>query len=147
MNNDMNMRMCTGDVHEAMTCTQCGFCMHCRADVSQASYLWHIQTLQHGTQPPEMLHEGRLSKACDVYSLGMIAWELLSGQHPFEGMLAGQVFYHVVVLQQREEVPAETLPALKALIQGCWAHDPAARCGCGMHAWSLVIALITFHTF
>lgn len=76
-----------------------------------------------------MLHEGRLSKACDIYSLGMIAWELLAGQHPFAGMHAGQVFYQVVVLQQREDIPADSLPALSALIEACWAHDPDARCG------------------
>lgn len=74
-----------------------------------------------------MLHEGRLSKACDIYSLGMIAWELLTGQHPFMGMHAGQVFYHVVVLQQREDIPPGTVPALQTLIEACWAHEPAAR--------------------
>lgn len=33
---------------------------------------------------PELLHGGRPTRAGDQYSLGVVAWEVLTGQHPFQ---------------------------------------------------------------
>ncbi len=57
----------------------------------------------------------------------MLAWELLTGQQPFASMHPGQVFYHVVALQQREDIPDDVPQAYKVLLQECWAEDASAR--------------------
>jgi serine/threonine protein kinase len=41
--------------------------------------------------PAELLMEGRMTKAADVYSFAMIMWELLTGRKLFEGMRQSQV--------------------------------------------------------
>lgn len=39
----------------------------------------------------ELLRDGKLAKSSDVYSFGMIMWELYSGRHLFENHVTGQV--------------------------------------------------------
>ncbi len=36
---------------------------------------------------PEVLMEGKQSKAADVYSFGLLLWELYTGGHPYKGKL------------------------------------------------------------
>ncbi|MEO8671779.1 MAG: protein kinase [Tahibacter sp.] len=45
------------------------------------------------TAAPEQLRSGPVTVACDVYALGMLLYELLSGMRPFEfeGLSAGQI--------------------------------------------------------
>ena len=40
---------------------------------------------------PELLKEGKLTKAADVYSFAMIMWEMYSGTALFRGMNSSQV--------------------------------------------------------
>ncbi len=54
----------------------------------------HVSTQTYGTlayQPAELLRDGKLTKAVDVYSFGMIMWELYSGRRLFENNITGQV--------------------------------------------------------
>ncbi len=41
--------------------------------------------------PAELLMEGKMTKAADVYSFAMLMHELLTGQQLFEGMRQSQV--------------------------------------------------------
>ena len=43
--------------------------------------------------PPELLKEGKLTRAADVYSFGVIMWELYSNKALHEGMTMAQVPY------------------------------------------------------
>jgi len=48
----------------------------------------HISTFTAGTvshMPPEVLKDGILTPAVDVFSFGMLLWELISGELPFLG--------------------------------------------------------------
>ena len=40
---------------------------------------------------PERMSDGMLSKAADVYSFGVICWELWCGKHAWSGMIPYQV--------------------------------------------------------
>lgn len=40
---------------------------------------------------PELLRGEALAAACDVWSFGVVVWELLTGAHPFAGQLPVQV--------------------------------------------------------
>ncbi len=54
----------------------------------------HVSTQTYGTlayQPAELLRDGKLTKAVDVYSFGMIMWELYCGRRLFENNITGQV--------------------------------------------------------
>lgn len=54
-----------------------------------APNMTHIQTFTCGSvsaMPPEMLKDGYLAKAADVYSFGILLWELLSGKFPHGGL-------------------------------------------------------------
>ena len=60
----------------------------------------HVSTKTHGTityMPPEMLHEGRLAPAVDVYSYGILLWEMFTGTIAFSGK-----FYLKTKLKSKE---------------------------------------------
>ena len=40
-----------------------------------------------------MLMEGRMTKAADVYSFGMLMWELYTGKKLFDGLRQSQVLF------------------------------------------------------
>lgn len=54
----------------------------------------HVSTQTHGTlayQPAELLQEGKLTKAADVHSFGMIMYEVYTHKRLFDGCNMGQV--------------------------------------------------------
>ncbi|KXZ50686.1 hypothetical protein GPECTOR_15g370 [Gonium pectorale] len=57
-----------------------------------------ITTRSYGTithMCPELLVDGLLSKAADVYSFGVIMWELYTGQRPYGGLTHGQILHAI----------------------------------------------------
>ena len=57
-----------------------------------------IQTRNYGTvthQPPETLRDGILSRSCDVYSLGVLMWQMWTGSRPWAGMGHAQMIMMV----------------------------------------------------
>ncbi|KAG2424242.1 hypothetical protein HXX76_014626 [Chlamydomonas incerta] len=84
-----------------------------------------VGTVTH--QPPELLRSGKLTLSGDVYSFGIMAWELLTGSVPYKGLMYGEVVERVVVSHRRPEFPPHTPAAYRALAERCWAADAAAR--------------------
>jgi serine/threonine protein kinase len=76
---------------------------------------------------PEFIRAEAYTQKVDVYSYGMILWEMLTRTTPFSGMVHSQVIFQVIVKQARPEIPAGTPDALSSLIQSCWAADPGSR--------------------
>jgi serine/threonine protein kinase len=57
-----------------------------------------IQTRNYGTithMPPELLSAGTASMAVDVWSFGVLLWQMASGSRPWSGMSQAQVIYKV----------------------------------------------------
>lgn len=52
---------------------------------------------------PELLHGGRPTRSGDQYSLGVVAWEVLTGQHPFQAA-------DLVEMLRRRHQPLPELP-------------------------------------
>jgi TolB-like protein/Flp pilus assembly protein TadD len=79
--------------------------------------------------PEQAAADHTIDQRADIYSLGVMAFEMLSGQVPFEGrtpreLLTAQLTLPPPPLEQlRPEVP----PALARLIRACLAKDPADR--------------------
>ncbi|XP_025085794.1 uncharacterized protein LOC112559088 isoform X2 [Pomacea canaliculata] len=75
---------------------------------------------------PELLHGGEITPKADVFSFGIILWEMMSGKHPYEGCTVFQIL-ELVRTNKRPDI-CETCPAdLHELISVCWAQNPAVR--------------------
>jgi len=78
---------------------------------------------------PEQASGKQVSPATDVYSLGVVLWELLAGEVPF----AGQNFVAVALRHVNETPPSlrerrpDVSPRLDAAVERALAKDPARR--------------------
>ena len=82
-----------------------------------------------GTIPwiaPELFEGHAHSKAADVYSLGMVLWEIVARQTPFSGRMA-PVIIGMVLAGKRETLPKECPEVFRLMILACWDGDPQKR--------------------
>ena len=73
--------------------------------------------------PPEVLREECVSTALDVYSFGIIVWEMVSRALPFQGLTLKQMLAAVTQDNARPEIPLHCSPGMQAIIQSCWHAD------------------------
>ncbi|XP_020521694.1 serine/threonine-protein kinase HT1 isoform X2 [Amborella trichopoda] len=85
-----------------------------------APELYSTVTLRHG----EKKH---YNNKVDVYSFGIVLWELLTNRLPFEGMTNLQAAYAAAFKQVRPALPDDTPQELVFIIQSCWVEDPNVR--------------------
>lgn len=76
---------------------------------------------------PEVLTSMRYSLSADVYSFGVIIWEICEGAAPFKNLAPPQIPLAVVQERKRPLISPETPHPLRHLIQRCWQHEPALR--------------------
>ncbi|KAL4283100.1 hypothetical protein GQ457_16G022560 [Hibiscus cannabinus] len=75
---------------------------------------------------PELIRNEPFTEKCDVFSLGVIMWELCTLSKPWEGVPPERVVYAVANEGSRLEVPEGPLGRL---ISDCWA-EPEERPSC-----------------
>uniref|UniRef100_A0A453ITR0 Protein kinase domain-containing protein n=1 Tax=Aegilops tauschii subsp. strangulata TaxID=200361 RepID=A0A453ITR0_AEGTS len=64
---------------------------------------------------------------CDVYSFGVILWELATLRMPWGGMNPMQVVGAVGFQDRRLDIPKEIDPLVARIIWECWQKDPNLR--------------------
>lgn len=89
-----------------------------------------IETRTYGTvthAAPELLMYGQLAKPADVYSLGVVLWEMLTGRRPYAGMSHTMVL-HAVSSGRGLEPPPSLPDGLARLLAACLSKEPGNRC-------------------
>ena len=76
---------------------------------------------------PEVLSSYELTQSSDVYSYGVLLWEMLTKDTPFRGLTDSQISLLVINNDSRPLIPQNSPPKLSKLIRICWDKDPKRR--------------------
>ncbi|XP_020983395.1 serine/threonine-protein kinase STE20 isoform X1 [Arachis duranensis] len=85
-----------------------------------------------GTLPwmaPELLNgsSNKVSEKVDVFSFGIVLWEILTGEEPYANMHYGAIIGGIVNNTLRPTIPSYCDNEWRTLMEQCWAPNPAAR--------------------
>lgn len=85
-----------------------------------------------GTLPwmaPELLNgcSNLVSEKVDVFSFGIVMWELLTGEEPYSDLHYGAIIGGIVSNTLRPVVPDSCDPEWGALMEQCWSAEPTER--------------------
>jgi len=83
-----------------------------------------------GYQAPELLQGHKPSLACDIFSLGILLWQLDSRSLPFPNQHPQTVMFRIVALGARPSDPQTShvgVSTFSALYKSCWAGDVESR--------------------
>ncbi|XP_076671235.1 mitogen-activated protein kinase kinase kinase 11 isoform X1 [Andrena cerasifolii] len=78
---------------------------------------------------PEVIKKSTFSKASDVWSYGVLLWELLTGETPYKGIDALAIAYGVAVNKLTLPIPSTCPQPWRFLMEACWASDSHSRPG------------------
>uniref|UniRef100_A0A3Q3E6Y6 mitogen-activated protein kinase kinase kinase n=1 Tax=Hippocampus comes TaxID=109280 RepID=A0A3Q3E6Y6_HIPCM len=76
---------------------------------------------------PEVIRSSTFSKGSDVWSYGVLLWELLTGEVPFRGIDGLAVAYGVAMNKLALPIPSTCPEPFARLMEGCWSSDPHSR--------------------
>ncbi|TKY73057.1 Serine/threonine-protein kinase CTR1 [Spatholobus suberectus] len=85
-----------------------------------------------GTLPwmaPELLNgsSSLVSEKVDVFSFGIVMWELLTGEEPYADLHYGAIIGGIVNNTLRPPVPESCDPEWRLLMERCWSSEPSER--------------------
>ncbi|CAL5402318.1 unnamed protein product [Camellia sinensis] len=89
-----------------------------------------VMTAETGTyrwMAPEVIEHKPYDHKADIFSFGVVLWELLTGKLPYEYLTPLQAAVGVVQKGLRPTIPNNTLPKLAELLERCWQQDPTLR--------------------
>nr|XP_009611847.1 serine/threonine-protein kinase STY46 [Nicotiana tomentosiformis]XP_016472441.1 PREDICTED: serine/threonine-protein kinase STY46-like [Nicotiana tabacum] len=89
-----------------------------------------VMTAETGTyrwMAPEVIEHKPYDHKADVFSFGVVLWELLTGEIPYAYLTPLQAAIGVVQQGLRPTIPKDTHPKLAELLEKCWQQDPTQR--------------------
>nr|GMC65872.1 serine/threonine-protein kinase STY17-like [Ipomoea batatas] len=89
-----------------------------------------VMTAETGTyrwMAPEVIEHKPYDHKADVFSFGIVVWELLTGEIPYAFLTPLQAALGVVQQGLRPTVPKDTHPKIVELLEKCWQPDPNQR--------------------
>lgn len=89
-----------------------------------------VMTAETGTyrwMAPEVIEHKPYDHKADVFSFGVVLWELLTGEVPYLHLTPLQAAVGVVQQGLRPTIPKNTNPKLVELLQKCWQQNPTLR--------------------
>ncbi|KAL3539115.1 hypothetical protein ACH5RR_002481 [Cinchona calisaya] len=89
-----------------------------------------VMTAETGTyrwMAPEVIEHKPYDQKADVFSFGIVVWELLTGKLPYEYLTPLQAAIGVVQKDLRPTIPKHTHPKLADLLERCWQQDSTLR--------------------
>ncbi|KAJ4964984.1 hypothetical protein NE237_016833 [Protea cynaroides] len=89
-----------------------------------------VMTAETGTyrwMAPEVIEHKPYDHKADLFSFGIVLWELLTGKIPYEFLTPLQAAVGVVQKGLRPTIPKNTHPKLSELLERCWQQDPNLR--------------------
>ncbi|XP_077202258.1 mitogen-activated protein kinase kinase kinase 21 isoform X1 [Paroedura picta] len=93
---------------------------------------WHRTTKMsaagtYAWMAPEVIKSSIFSKGSDIWSYGVLLWELLTGEVPYRGIDGLAVAYGVAVNKLTLPIPSTCPEPFAKLMKECWAQDPHIR--------------------
>ncbi|KAJ7988752.1 hypothetical protein DPEC_G00312480 [Dallia pectoralis] len=93
---------------------------------------WHRTTKMsaagtYAWMAPEVIRSSTFSKGSDVWSYGVLLWELLTGEVPFRGIDCLAVAYGVAMNKLALPIPSTCPEHFARLMEDCWSPDPHMR--------------------
>ncbi|OMO75455.1 hypothetical protein COLO4_26070 [Corchorus olitorius] len=89
-----------------------------------------VMTAETGTyrwMAPEVIEHKPYNHKADVFSFGVVLWELLTGKLPYENLTPLQAALGVVQKGLRPEIPKHTHPKVVELLERCWQQEASLR--------------------
>ncbi|KAM4558113.1 mitogen-activated protein kinase kinase kinase 20 [Odontesthes bonariensis] len=83
-----------------------------------------------GTFPwmaPEVIQSLPVSETCDTFSYGVVLWEMITREIPFNGLEGLQVAWLVVEKNERLTIPSGCPASFAELLRKCWATEAKER--------------------
>ena len=78
-------------------------------------------------QAPEIFQQDSYTGKVDVYSFGVLLWEMITRQEPYHDIGFATEIFSRVAQGYRPPIPADCPPIIAQLIASCWENNPDDR--------------------